>query len=113
DHIDDIRESSDGGMGHAGEFETSLMLYLSSFNISKDDYIDEPVSVDKGLSSDLYAANTFDRYRFFDDFTDSGVVGTPSFASKEKGEIIMKMLNQEYEKIVVNHFGGESHSTFS
>ncbi|MCP4385030.1 MAG: creatininase family protein [Hyphomicrobiales bacterium] len=85
--IDRIRESEPGGTGHAGEFETSVMLHL------RPDLVDQQqadtVYPDPGspyLTTDLTGASAVATYRDFADLSPTGVLGDPSLASAEKGE---------------------------
>jgi creatinine amidohydrolase len=86
--IEEIRESDIGGMGHGGEFETSLMLHLHPELVREakaGTYMDEPY--DHG-DEDLLAAGALSVYRSFDEYSDSGAIGDPDPATAEKGEQI-------------------------
>lgn len=94
--IDDIRESDTGGMSHAGEFETSLMLHLRPELVQLDraeaPYLDEPY--DLGVS-DLMEGASLSVYRSFEAYTDSGAIGDPHLATSEKGAEIYDRLGDE------------------
>lgn len=84
--IDAIRESGPGGAGHAGEFETSVMLHLAP------DLVDMAKAggtyPDPGspyLTTDLTGSSPIRTYLDFADLSPNGVLGDPSLASAEKG----------------------------
>lgn len=84
--VDDVRESELGGMGHGGEFETSLMLHFHPETVRTDrlegELLDEPY--DQGLK-DLFAGGPLGVYRPFDEYSESGAIGAPELASADKG----------------------------
>ncbi|WP_306060034.1 creatininase family protein [Natronococcus wangiae] len=97
DKIDDLRESQTGGMAHGGEFETSLMLYLRS------DLVADPSEYDAELwdepyewgGSDLLEGGPLSVYRPFEAYSESGAIGAPEYANKEKGEQIYHVITNE------------------
>jgi creatinine amidohydrolase len=99
--IDSIRDSELGGMGHAGEFETSLMLHLRPELVKEDQMegteMDEPYP--QGID-DLVAGGPLSVYRDFDEYSESGAIGDPTVASAEKGEKILEMLCDEVADIL-------------
>lgn len=94
--IDDIRDTDLGGMGHAGEFETSLMMHLRPELVKEDQMegtnMDEPYpqSID-----DLVAGGPLSVYRDFTEYSESGAIGDPTVATAEKGEKILELLCDE------------------
>ncbi len=81
-----LRESPLGGMGHAGEFETAMMMHLRPDLV----HMDRAVTVypDPGssyLSTDLLASSPVRTYLDFKDLSPTGVLGDPSHASPEAG----------------------------
>lgn len=99
--IDNIRDSELGGMGHAGEFETSLMLHLRPELVKEDlmegTNMDEPYP--QGID-DLVAGGPLSVYRDFTEYSDSGAIGDPTLASAEKGEQILDRLCDEVADIL-------------
>ena len=91
--IDDIRESDVGGMAHAGEFETSLMLHLRPDLVRDDEregtYQDEPYDRSR---QDLFVGGPLSVYRPFEEYSSSGAIGDPSLATAEKGERLHERL---------------------
>lgn len=91
--IDDIRDSRPGGMGHAGEFETSLMLHLRP-DLVHSDQIDgthytTPYEHEAG---DMFASGPLTVHRPFAAYTDRGAAGDPSLATAEKGAELLDRL---------------------
>ena len=80
-----LNESGAGGVGHAGEFETSLLLYFAPQLVHQE-------LPDNGLTptyawaeSDLLRRGEASLYRPFNTMTRNGVVGVPKAASADKG----------------------------
>ncbi len=86
DVVDAVRDSEVGGMGHGGEFETSLLLHL------RPDLVDEDRAEGTTMEDaydhvrqDMFVGGPLAVYRSFDEYTESGVVGDPELATAEKG----------------------------
>lgn len=99
--IDKIRESDVGGMAHAGEFETSLMLHLRPDLVREDRFegtpMDEPY---KWGGHDLLEGGPLSVYRPFGEYSESGAIGEPELASAEKGREIYDRLGDELERLL-------------
>ncbi|RQH02629.1 creatininase family protein [Natrarchaeobius oligotrophus] len=99
--IDDVRDSELGGMGHGGEFETSLMLYLYEQLVRRDElngtYLDEPYDLG---DEDLLVGGPLAVYRDFDEYSETGAIGDPGLATAEKGEQIYELLGDELERFL-------------
>lgn len=91
--INEIRESDVGGMGHGGEFETSLMLHLYPDLVSEDRLdgtdMDEPYD---DARQDLFVGGPLSVYRPFTEYSDSGAIGSPDLATADKGELLFTRL---------------------
>lgn len=100
--INEIRESETGGMSHGGEFETSLMMYLQPELVREDKmtapYLDEPY--EHGVK-DLVEGGSLAVYRPFTDYSETGAIGAPEWASSEKGERIYNKLGDELEALLI------------
>lgn len=96
DFIDEVRESDPGGMGHGGEFETSLMLYLQEELVRESELegteMDEPY--DRSIA-DMFDGGPLAVYRGFEEYSSTGAIGTPELASREKGRQIYERLADE------------------
>jgi creatinine amidohydrolase len=96
-----LNETGFGGVGHAGEFETSLMMLISpalvrSDKISKGE--NQPV-FDWG-KADLLRGPAASYYRTMKQLTPNGIFGDPRAASSEKGERITEVVVPRLLKIV-------------
>lgn len=94
--VDEIRESDTGGMAHAGEFETSLLLHLYPDLVDEDAIDGEPMAepYDRA-ASDMFDEGPLAVYRSFEEYSASGAVGDPHLATAEKGERIAEYLGEE------------------
>lgn len=97
--LQQITETGMGGVGHACEFETSLMLLIAPHLVKAD-------KIEKGLNSptfswaegDMLHASDATYYRSIMEMTSNGVYGDPSVATAEKGmqisQVVLKALKQ-------------------
>lgn len=94
--MEDIRESEAGGTGHGGEFETSLMMYLEP-NLVREEWIEGTLHRPQYdlCPKDLFEDGPLQVYKPFEEYTESGAIGTPSLASKDKGEKIFEHLTSK------------------
>lgn len=87
-----IRTSPPGGMGHACEMETSIMLALHPDEVhmtrAKDD---GPVTyaADPRRVPDMLRSQPYYMVRNFDDLSTTGTLGCPTNASAEKGSLFL------------------------
>jgi creatinine amidohydrolase len=91
--VSDWRESPMGGIGHAGELETSLMLYLEESYVDRDGLRDEipRLPSHRYVTEDMYGSGCVTYPALFHHFSSSGVMGDPRTASREKGERIFHL----------------------
>ena len=84
------RESPMGGIGHAGELETSLMMYLAGPRVDAGPASAEipRLPSERYVSEDMYGAGCVTYPGLFKHFSRSGVMGDPSTASARKGSTI-------------------------
>ena len=85
------RESSfPGGIAHAGELETSVYLYLDGDNVRTDLIADGEIAYHRHKSdfqyTDLYGTGPATKVSWTASYSDSGVLGQATLASREKGE---------------------------
>lgn len=90
----ELQEGPLGSVGHACEFETSIMLVLAA------DRVDMTSARDDGrlhralpLQFDLLHGPAALSYRPFHELSESGVYGMPSLASRDKGERVLAAVN--------------------
>jgi creatinine amidohydrolase len=83
----EVRESEMGGMGHACEMETSVMLHLHPDRVHLDRAVrDGPTHTDPYRKADMQFARPVFFVNEFHEVTQSGVIGHPDLASAEKGK---------------------------
>jgi creatinine amidohydrolase len=82
-----VRESPPGGMAHACEFETSLMLHLRPESVRLD-LVRREIPAPRFPSErlDLTSSATVTAGWRTDELSSSGVLGAPDLATPEKGE---------------------------
>lgn len=82
-----IRSSPVGGMGHACEMETSVMLSKYPHLVAMEKaHTDGPGPQMGYLSNDMLHPLPFSLINEFNEISKTGVIGMPEFASSEKGK---------------------------
>jgi creatinine amidohydrolase len=100
----EVRESELGGMGHACEMETSIMLYLCPERVHMERAVrDGPKHTDVYRKADMQHARPVFFVNEFHEVTNSGVIGHPDLASAEKGERFLDGIVTEVTAFV-EHF---------
>jgi creatinine amidohydrolase len=94
-----IRESKEGELGHADELETSLMLAICPDKVMMDKCIDEPPKLKAHLTFEPSKKEVAFAWKT-KEISDSGVIGTPSKASAEKGRLMLDYLVDRIVTIV-------------
>jgi creatinine amidohydrolase len=86
DAIAELRRSAPGGMGHACEFETSMMMHLRADLVAIERAVTTyPDPGSRYLTTDLLGGSAVRTYRDFADLSESGTFGDPSLATPETG----------------------------
>ena len=98
--IKEIRDSKKGGMGHAGEFETSLMEFIMPNLIKFDKREDETKEGISIYSPDMFAKNDIFIYKTFDKFSKKGIIGNSTISSSEKGRKLFELITHELSNII-------------
>ncbi len=87
DSIAALRQSKTGGMGHACEFETSLIQHLRPELVKIDRArTTYPDPGSRYLTTDLIGSQAVRVYHDFGDLSPTGTLGDPSLASAEAGQ---------------------------
>jgi creatinine amidohydrolase len=82
-----IRESPAGGMGHACEMETSIMLAKQPALVDKQRIERGGMTAELGYRTvDMLKSQPYFMINEFDELSFNGALGMPEFASAEKGE---------------------------
>lgn len=96
-----IQEGDLGSVGHACEFETSLILAIAP------DLVDMARAADGGIQHrvrsmwfDLVHGPSAGCYRPFNVLSENGVYGKPSLASREKGERILEAASASLSELI-------------
>ena len=91
DAVAQYRESGLGGMGHAGEFETSLMLYLYPELVRREKiFACDPPAGDRWYQRELFSNKVYMKYESFNKYNKNGNIGQPHFATVEKGRLFFE-----------------------
>lgn len=97
----DITETGLFGVGHACEFETSLLLYIKGDNVRKNEIVNGPVSTTfEWASADLIRGSRALLHRSMKQYTENGIYGDPRVASYEKGEKISKAVMDKFVPMI-------------
>lgn len=104
-----VRNSGEGGMGHACELETATQLVIDpehvNMSLAKDEHIRHP---SEQVSYDFGSFPPFYWPVHFADMTESGVIGDPSLATVENGRAILEKNVERVAKILCHiHAIGE------
>lgn len=99
--LKDITDSGFGGTGHAGEFETSLMMLIQP-DLVKRDLIQPqyPLPASDWEKADMLHAPKISRYKTFREMTKAGAFGDPTKSSAEKGQRIADSVLDACEQVV-------------
>jgi creatinine amidohydrolase len=94
-----LRESEPGDMGHADEFETSLLLKVDASKVRLDKMkVEQQSKFSRVFSLDPFILTDKVQVTWrAEEFSRTGVIGDPSKATREKGE---RLLNSIVENLV-------------
>lgn len=96
-----VRESGIGGMGHACEMETSMMLLLHKELVDMDKARpDGPVHPSPFRKADMQHPQPIYMVEEFHEISETGTVGHPQLASAEKGQRFMDGIIDELSVFV-------------
>jgi creatinine amidohydrolase len=103
-----VRESELGGVGHACEMETSVMLHLHPKRVKLDRAVrDGPTHTDEYRKADMQHARPVFFVNEFHEVTKSGVIGHPDLASPEKGKRFFDGIVSEVSTFVEHYLTWE------
>jgi creatinine amidohydrolase len=101
DALLEITETGPGGIGHACEFETSLLLAVAPELVDVSAVPErENEATFAWDTADLLRGGPATRYRRFADVSATGVFGEPKAASREKGERISAVVVERLVELV-------------
>jgi creatinine amidohydrolase len=103
--LSEISETGPGGVGHGGEFETSLMLLIAPELVVKQQISPKTnVPTFQWAEGDLLRAPRALYYRSMKKMTPGGVYGDPTKASAEKGKEIVNIVLAGLQEVALNLF---------
>jgi creatinine amidohydrolase len=103
-----IRESAMGGMGHACELETSLVLAEQPELVRKELIrADGRWPASEFLAKDMLRGGSASYALRFDEITNEGTVGDPTLASAAKGEAAYSVIVKALSRLVHQMESGE------
>ncbi len=90
------------GTAHAGEFETSLMLFIKEALVKKDfDFSSARVKdTPEWAAFDIFKGPEIALHRRFDELTENGIYGRPEAGTAEKGKKISEIISQRLAEII-------------
>jgi creatinine amidohydrolase len=97
---DEVRRqvsSATKGLGHAGQMETAVMLYLAPHLVRQDDLPKLPLTAHTEEKKKLLSGRAIRRYVNIKEYSEIGVDGNPAAASREAGERFYKSVLDELE----------------
>lgn len=105
DFIPSWRESKfPGGIAHACELETSVYLFLDEDNVRKDRIVDGEIAYHRYGSdfqyTDLLAQGPGTKVSWTASYSDSGVLGEATLATKEKGELVVREASAQLARML-------------
>ena len=96
-----VRESEIGGMGHACEMETSMMMLLAGELVRRDKIKnDGPKQQPPYRLYDMQQGTPFYMVEEFHELSESGTVGHPELASEEKGKLFYDGIIEEVSAFI-------------
>jgi creatinine amidohydrolase len=104
EEIGEWRLSEVGGINHACEMETSLMLALAEEEVVLDKAEDLYLERATYLPADLAVGGPVTRAATFSDLSPHGAIGAPTLATKERGEALLETLADKIAGFL-NEFG--------
>jgi creatinine amidohydrolase len=106
DAIAALRQSGPGGMGHACEFETAMMLHVAPNLVHMDRAVSHYPDAGSGyLSTDLLAGPAIRTYLDFRDLSPTGTLGDPSVATAEAGAAFFEAAVDALRRFLVDFRG--------
>ncbi|HKP23914.1 MAG TPA: creatininase family protein [Dongiaceae bacterium] len=106
DAIAKLRKSKPGGMGHACEFETSMVQHIRP-ELVKIERAETcyPNPGSRYLTTDLLGAQAIRLYHDFGDLSPTGTLGDPAFASPEAGKAFFAAVTSELAAFIADFRG--------
>jgi creatinine amidohydrolase len=97
------RQSQPGGIMHACEMETSLMLASRPDLVQMDKAQDHFLDRSKYLAADLLSGGPLSVAASFAELSPTGVIGAPSLADPERGVELLDAMVAAVARFLVDH----------
>jgi len=89
------------GVGHACEFETSILQYIGDDKVREEEIVNGPVNrTFDWAAGDLIRGAKASLHRTMKEHANNGVYGDPRVASKEKGEKIVNAVMKNFVPMI-------------
>ena len=103
DSLFELNETGPGGVGHAGEFETSLMMVINPDLVQTERIMDRQNAENfDWATGDLLRGSQASLYKSMKNLTPNGVFGEPGKISPEKGRKITEIVVHSLKKIILD-----------
>jgi len=100
-----------GGCSHAGELETSMLMYLSPDSVREDKIKSEIAKTNKRGSKyiwgDLFGKSAMGLVEWTSQYSDSGVMGEAEKATADKGKIVFEEASKNLAEFIEEYHGME------
>lgn len=108
EQLQKLRDSELGGMGHACELETSMLLTATPGNVKMDRAIaDGAWPCSEFLANDMLSGSQIGLASSFSEFTKSGANGDPTSATAAKGEAFLNAIVERIATLIRQYESGE------
>lgn len=108
EQLQKLRDSEPGGMGHACELETSMLLAATPHTVRMDRAIaDGAWPCSEFLANDMLAGSQIGMASSFSEFTKSGANGDPTSATAAKGEAFLNAIVERIATLIRQYESGE------
>ena len=99
--IAEWRKSETGGIMHACEMETSLMLNRDEQTVQMNKAEDHYLNRSKYLAADLLSGGPISVAASFKELSENGSIGAPTLATKERGEDLFNKITDSVSDFLV------------
>jgi len=107
DQLTDLRESPFGGLGHACELETSIILNIDKTLVDMEKAQPDGIQPESRFTqAELLHPPVVATYKTFKQMTRNGGIGDPTLASAEKGERMLQAVTKELRSLCEDFFLG-------
>jgi creatinine amidohydrolase len=96
-----------GGVAHAGELETSMVMHLSPESVRNDRIKSEIAKTNERKSKftwlDLFGSGPVGQVEWTSQYSDTGVMGEAEKATAEKGKIVFEEASQNLAEFITEY----------